>query len=258
MVIALAEPGRTRRSGAGRRPGKQDTRGAILTAARKVFAEHGFEKASIRMIAAKAEVDPALVLHYFNSKEELFLAVVELPFDPDKMIAKVYAQGEAGLAERLVRLFLCIWDGPTSGPVLMGVLRSAASNRVAARLMRELFATQIVRRVREHLSGQIPPEEIPLRASFVGSQLFGLALSRYIMKIEPLASADPETIVAAIAPNIHRYLFEPLGLPGRQRLVNQELPGRQQRLGNQRSAELAEPLGPAGQTVQPEQGQEEK
>ena len=96
----------------GRRPGNQDTREAILAAAKRAFAERGYDKASIRQIATEAEVDPALVHHYFGSKEKLFLATMEAPIDPGEIIPKILADGVDGVGERLVRMVLTIWDSP--------------------------------------------------------------------------------------------------------------------------------------------------
>jgi AcrR family transcriptional regulator len=201
----------TRRTG--RRPGKQDTRGAILTAARETFAERGYDNASIRQIATGAGVDPALVHHYFGTKEQLFLAVVQPPADPSVMLPKIFAGDIDGIGERVVRTFLSLWEGPASGPAFRSLLRTAVSNEKTGRLMREFFATQIVRRMLSETRASIDPGELPLRASLVASQLFGLALARYVLEFEPLAGAAEETVVAAVAPTIQRYLTADLALP---------------------------------------------
>jgi AcrR family transcriptional regulator len=197
----------------GRRPGKQDTRETILASARETFAELGYDGASIRQIAAAAAVDPALVHHYFGTKEQLFLAVVQPPIDPAVLLPRIFAGGVDGLAERIVATFLSVWEGPTSGPAFRSLLRGAVSHQLTGRLVREFFATQIVRRVIPEMAADIDPEEAPLRASLVASQLFGLAVTRYILEFEPLASTPAETVVAAVAPNIQRYLTGDLTLP---------------------------------------------
>ena len=191
----------------GRRPGKQDTRGAILAAAREAFGDRGYDATSIRQIAANAGVDPALVHHYFGTKEELFLAVVRPPIDPGTLLPQVFAGDIDGLAERLVRTFLSVWDNPVSGAAFRSLLSSAVSHPLTGRLVREFFTTQIVRRVMRELDAGIDTAEIPLRASLVASQIFGLALTRYMLKLEPLASASPEAVVAAVAPTIQRYFI---------------------------------------------------
>jgi AcrR family transcriptional regulator len=195
----------TRRTG--RRPGKPGTREAILDAARTAFAERGFDAASIRAIAATAEVDPALVHHYFGSKDQLFLAAMNFPVDPGQLVPKVLAGDRDAVGERMVRTFLGIWDSPVGGAAL-ALLRSAVSNEWTARLLREFVTTQVLRRVLENLD--IDPAELPLRGSLVATQMIGLAMMRHVVRLEPVASADPETLVATIGPTIQRYLTAPL------------------------------------------------
>ncbi|WP_442932298.1 TetR/AcrR family transcriptional regulator [Micromonospora sp. NBC_01699] len=187
----------------GRRPGNPDTREAILGAARDAFAERGFDGASIRTIAAGAGVDPALVHHYFGTKNELFMAVLKVPFNPAELLPQIVAGGADGIGERLVGTFLRIWDSP-AGAAGVALLRSVISNEWTARLMRDFVVTQILRRVVAGLD--LPPAETPLRTSLVASQLVGLAVARYLLRIEPLADVPAEVAVAAIAPTVQRYL----------------------------------------------------
>jgi AcrR family transcriptional regulator len=194
----------------GRRPGNQDTREAILAAARQAFAERGYDGASIRQIATGAGVDPALVHHYFGAKDQLFLATMQAPGDPGKLLPQVLAGGPDGVGERLVRMFLDLWDSPR-GTTAAALMRSALSHDWSARMLREFLTTQILRRVAKGLG--LDPAEAPLRTSLVASQMAGLAMTRYILKIEPLASAPPETVVAAVGPTIQRYLTGPLPRP---------------------------------------------
>jgi AcrR family transcriptional regulator len=191
----------------GRRPGNQDTREAILTAARKAFADLGYDKASIRHIATSAGVDPALVHHYFGAKDQLFLAAMEAPLDPGKAIGEVIAGGLDGIGERLARMFLTVWDSPAGTPAA-ALIRSAVSHEWSARMLREFITSQILRRIIGGLD--LDPKEGPLRATLVGSQLIGLAMARYIIKVEPIASVPRETLVAAVGPTIQRYLSGPL------------------------------------------------
>lgn len=192
----------------GRRPGNPDTRQAILAAARSAFAERGFDAASIRVIATAAGVDPALVHHYFGSKEELFRATVEIPLDPAELLPEVLAGGVDAVGERLVRTFLRVWDSP-AGKAAVALLRSAVNNEWTARLLREFLVTQVLRRVLDQLD--VPPAELALRGSLVATQVSGLAMMRYVIRLEPVASADPETLVAAIGPTVQRYLTGDLG-----------------------------------------------
>jgi AcrR family transcriptional regulator len=191
----------------GRRPGNQDTREAILMAAKEAFAARGYDKASIRQIASGAEVDPALVHHYFGSKEKLFLATLDAPVDPGEMIPKIVAGGIDGVGERLVRIFLTVWDSP-AGTSIAALLRSALSHDWSARMLREFVTSQILRRIVQNL--EIDPKEAPTRASLAASQMVGLAMARYIVKIEPIASLPREAVVAAIGPTIQRYLAGPV------------------------------------------------
>jgi AcrR family transcriptional regulator len=191
----------------GRRPGKQDTREVILAAAREVFAERGYDGASIRAIATSAGVDPALVHHYFGTKEQLFIATVRPPINPAELIPKIIGGGPVDqLGERLAEGFLSVWEHPVSGPAFEALLRGAFTSRLSARLVREFFAVQILRRAIQNLGTTIAPDEIPLRVTLVASQLFGLAMIRYIFKFEPLASTPRPVVVAAVAPNLQRYL----------------------------------------------------
>jgi AcrR family transcriptional regulator len=198
----------------GRRPGKQDTREAILAAAREAFAERGYDGASIRAIATSAGVDPALVHHYFGTKEQLFNATIRAPIDPAELIPKLVGAGPVdSLGERLVTTFMSVWEHPVSGPAFEALLRGAFANRISAKLIREFFAVQIMRRAILNLGEVVDPATVPLRANLVASQLFGLATIRYILKFEPLASAPREAVVAAVAPNLQRYLTDDLA-PG--------------------------------------------
>jgi AcrR family transcriptional regulator len=194
----------------GRRPGNQNTREAILAAARTTFADLGYDRASIRAIATSAGVDPVLVHHYFGTKDQLFLATVEVPIDPGEIVPRVLAGGPEELPERLVRTFLSVWDHPVTGPAFVALVRSGLQHDLTTRILREFLTTRVLRRALSQLD--LDPAEVPLRGSLVASQMIGLGMIRYIVKLEPMASAPPEVVVAAVAPNIRRYLFEPLGV----------------------------------------------
>lgn len=191
----------------GRRPGNQDTRASILDAARQVFAERGFDKASIRAIAAEAKVDPALIHHYFGTKDKLFLESMNSPINPAELVPKALEGPREEAGERLVRLVLSVWDSP-AGAAAIAMFRSALSNEWTARLLREFVITQILRRAVVEMA--MDPAEAPIRSALVATQIAGLVTIRYILKVEPVASAPAETLVAAIAPNVQRFLTEPL------------------------------------------------
>jgi AcrR family transcriptional regulator len=191
----------------GRRPGNQDTREAILVAAKQAFADRGYDGASIRQIATGAGVDPALVHHYFGTKDQLFVATMEIPVNPAEVVPKVVAGGPDGVGERLVRTFLSVWDSP-AGTSAAALLRSALSHDWSARMLREFLTSQILGKIVQSLD--LDPKQAQLRTTLAASQMVGLAMARYILKIEPLASAPRDTLVATVGPTIQRYLTEPL------------------------------------------------
>lgn len=186
----------------GRRPGARKTRDAISEAARSRFADVGYDRTTIRAIAADAGVDPALVLHFFGSKQGLFVSVMRLPQDPEVVFARVFEgdRSEAGL--RLARFAVSLLEDPVARSVLTGIVRAAASEPEAARMVRELVSEQLLGPLARSL-GMPDPE---LRASLVGSQMVGLVMARHVVGIEPLASFEAEELAAAIAPNLQRYL----------------------------------------------------
>jgi AcrR family transcriptional regulator len=186
----------------GRRPGDPSTRDGILAAAQASFAEHGYDRATIRDIAARAAVDPALVIHYFGSKEALFSQALELPMRPGDIYARGMAAGVDHLGETVVRTFLEAWEPPDTRVRLMAMLRSALTNEAAMDMIRDL----LVREVFGPITTALGVPDARLRATLVGSQLMGLAVMRYIGHIEPLASASTDELTAAIGPTIQRYL----------------------------------------------------
>ena len=189
----------------GRRPGAPDTRAAILTAARSRFAEHGFAGTTIRAVAGDAGVDAALVHHYFGSKDDLFLAALELPVDPRQVLLPAVAPGLDGVAERLLRAFLSAWDDPELQPRLVAVVRGVM-DPAGSKLITEGFLPVVLQPVGLALGVDRPELRMPL----VASQVFGLILMRYVLRVEPLASLPPDQLVATYAPTLQRYLADPL------------------------------------------------
>lgn len=200
---------RPRQAPRGRRPGGADTRGAILAASRSLFAAQGFDRTTIRAIAEAAGVDPALVLHYFGSKDDLFLSAVELPFEPEAVLPAVLGGERETLGERLARFVVGVLEDEEARSRVLAIVRAAASDPSAARLLRNL----IERRVRDPLAAALDDPDGQLRASLVGSQIVGLALARYVVGVEPLASLPPERLATALAPTFQRYLTGPLAPP---------------------------------------------
>lgn len=196
--------GPQRRSG--RRPGDSGTRQAILDAARHSFGELGFARTTIRGVARAAGVDPALVHHYFGSKEGLFASALELPVDPAAMVPMILAEGLDGVGERIVRTFLAIWDAtPGQGPML-ALLRSAVSDERAAASLRDFLTRVVLRPLAEAAGG----EDARLRAALVASHMLGVAVTRYVVRLEPVASAPPDELARTIGPSLQRYLTGPL------------------------------------------------
>jgi len=186
----------------GRRPGQSGTRDAILAAARLAFATRGYGATSVRAVARAAGVDPSLVLHFFGSKDGLFEAALELPLDPAAIVAGLLAGDLDTLGEQVVRTFLGVWDAtPGQGPML-AMLRSAVSHEDSAAMLRELLLRVILRPVAHGAGGDRPD----LRASLLASQVVGLALTRYVLKLEPVASASADDLAPLLGPTLQRYL----------------------------------------------------
>ncbi len=185
----------------GRRPGAPDTRAEILEAARSRFATHGFKGASVRAIAADAGVDPALVHHYFGTKDDLFMAALQLPVDPRELLAPVLAAGAEDAATGLLRTFLGVWDDPGNQLAFLGLFRSVL-DPPGERLLSEGFVPVVLQPVGEALGIDRPEARMPL----VATQIIGLIMCRYVLRLPPLATMPPETVVAVFAPTVQRYL----------------------------------------------------
>ena len=189
------------RRGPGRPAGGVDRRAAILVAAREQFAEKGYDGASVRGIARRADVDPALVHHYFGSKEQVFVAAMELPFEPAELLPQVLDGDPEGLGERLVRLFLRIWADPDFRTPMLGMLRSALTGEQGAAMLREFVGSALLARIAEAAG---PVDRLRLEAA--AAQMVGVVLLRHVVRMEPLASATEDEIVAVVAPTLQRYL----------------------------------------------------
>ena len=186
----------------GRRPGASGTRDAILDSARQNFGDNGYDSTSIRRVAQDAGVDPALVHHYFGTKEQLFVAAMELPLNPADLIAPLLLGDRDRLGERVVRTFLSVWDSEPMRAPMLAMIRSAVQHDQAAAMVREFIEGVIVARAIETLD----VDHVQWRANLVATQVLGLAIGRYIIKIEPLASASQDEVVSAIAPTVQRYM----------------------------------------------------
>jgi AcrR family transcriptional regulator len=180
-----------------------DTRDRILAAAREEFSERGYDKTSVRGIAKAAGVDPALVHHYFGTKEQVFEAAVEIAAAPALNAPDTIAEGPLdGVGERLTRYIFGVWENPATRMPLLAIVRSAVNNETAAAVFRRLVAAQLLRRI----AAQLDAPDAELRAELAAAQLVGTAMLRYVIKVEPLASADVEQIIAGVAPVVQGHL----------------------------------------------------
>ena len=200
----VSSPGTTRRRG--RRPGGEDTRAALITAAREVFAESGYDGATVRGIAKRAGVDPAMVNHWFGGKEGLFgEAVLQLPFNPKTIASELLSGGVEDIGQRIITRFLTVWDS-AGGSVFTALVRSVTAHEQAVHVLRDLF----VRHIFGLLAEKAGADRVDFRATLCASQIIGLGMVRYVARFEPLASADISTIAAAIGPTVQRYLTGPI------------------------------------------------
>lgn len=175
----------------------------MLDAARRVFAEAGYDRATIRAIAGRAGVDPALVHHYFGTKEALYAASIELPMVPAEVLESVLAGGSDGLGERLARAFFGVWELEGPRQALLGMLRGAmGGDDQAVQAFREFVVGAIKARLVDALDGP----DADGRALAMASHLVGLAVVRYVVRIEPFASAEIDDLVALVAPRLQSYV----------------------------------------------------
>ncbi|MCM2393794.1 TetR family transcriptional regulator [Streptomyces albipurpureus] len=176
----------------------------ILEAARTEFAERGYDKTTMRGIARAAGVDAALVHHYYGSKDDVFAAAIEVSFEPALAVSEILGKGTDGIGERLARYIIGIWENPVSRVPLLAIIRSALTHDAAAKVFRGFVLRRLLGRVAAEL--EVPNPEF--RAELAASHLVGIAILRYVIQVEPLASADPEEIIAMVAPTLQRYLTE--------------------------------------------------
>lgn len=195
-------PGGGRGPARGRRAGTADTRGEILAAARASFAEAGFAGTSIRAVAASAGVDPALVHHYFGSKDDLFLAALALPVDPRVVVGGVFEGDPSTLGARLLGAFFGVWEDPDARLPMVALVRSGLAGEPG----RTLLETALRRLVFGYLTEVLDVDEPERRISLVASQMVGLIATRYLLRLEPIASMPTEEVVAWLAPTVQRYL----------------------------------------------------
>ncbi len=178
-----------------------------MAAARGQFSELGYDRATIRGIAAEADVDPALVSHFFGSKRDLFASVTTLPFELEQAMPQIVEGPRSRLGKRLAEFLLDVLEDPESRKAITSIVRAAASEPEAAQAARELVTARVLVPIAERIEADRPA----LRASLINSQMVGLIMARYIVALEPLASLPAKEVVRAIAPNLQRYLTGSLG-----------------------------------------------
>ncbi|SMD12765.1 TetR/AcrR family transcriptional regulator [Lentzea albidocapillata] len=198
--MALVEQVNQKRRG--RRAAGEDTKAALVAAAREVFVEKGYDGATVRAIAAKAGVDAAMVNHWFGGKEGLFAqSVLQLPFDPAEILKRILDGPAEEAGERIVRTFVTVWDA-TGGGTFAALIRSVTSQPEVAGALKSFLINAIFKNVLTALDA----EQHELRATLCATQMVGLGIVRYVVQFEPLASTDLETVVRTVAPNLQRYL----------------------------------------------------
>jgi AcrR family transcriptional regulator len=176
----------------------QRTKAAILKAAQELFADQGYERATVREIAARAAIDPAMVIRYFGSKEGLFARATAF----DLRLPDLAAVAKRDIGKVLIAHFLDVWEGSLSNGGLISLLRAAASNEDAANAVRTIFAGQVV----SMLARVVPAAELPLRAGLASTQIMGLAVTRYILKVPPVVAMDRAQVVRLLGPTMQRYV----------------------------------------------------
>lgn len=188
---------------AGRRAGSPDTRAEVLAAAREVFAVNGFDRATMRAIAAEAGVDPSLIYHYFGTKEDLFAASIDLPAGLLEGVRLMFGSDSAMVGRRLSETFFMVWEQEEARISLLGILRSATGGDDRAVTAFRQFLTAAIL---DQIAPLIPGEDARLKAMLMASHLVGVAVTRYVVKIEPVASVPVDQLVDLIAPRIQSYV----------------------------------------------------
>ena len=186
----------------GRRPGPSGTREAILAAARRQFAAQGYDRTSMRGIAAEAGVDQALVAHFFGAKQQLFVEVVRLPFEPSELLPLLLEGDRETLGERLAGFVASVLESPEGRARVLGIVRAAASEPEAARMLREFLRGELL----APLAQQLGVEDAELRVTLAGSQIVGMVMARHVIEVEPLAALSSGELAALLAPTLQRYL----------------------------------------------------
>lgn len=186
----------------GRRAGKSRTRDDILDAALELFAEHGYDGTSLRAVAASAGVDHGLIRHFYGDKAQLFASTIADRTVILERLAGALTGGPDGIGLRVTDTYLRMWEEPGTRPILLALVRSATNSPRAANLLEDIFGT----RIRAQNPSADRDDAQMQRVAIAGSHLMGLAFARHIVKLQPIADANLDDLVAAVAPTIQRYL----------------------------------------------------
>ncbi len=186
----------------GRPRGKTDTRNLILATARRMFADAGYDKTSVRDVSAAAGVDPAMIRHYFGSKAELFRATMGWPFEPADIASRITGGGRDQIGERLTRVFFEAWEHPDSRAPLLAILRGAATHQESATLVRQFIQGEVY----SQIAAGLDEPDAELRVDLAMSQLLGIAFLRHILQVDPIASTPVDELIRRVAPVIRSHL----------------------------------------------------
>ena len=196
----MARP-KTKTPRTGRRPGASGTQEQILEAARKLFLERGYQGATMRAIATEAGVDASLIVHFFGNKLGLFAEAVEWPFDPDEAMPQILAGGRRQIGRNLVSLLIRTWEKEGERSPILTLVAAATTEPEAREMLREFIG----KRLFTPLLANLDVDQPEIRANLLSSQMMGLGMARYVLRLEPLASAKPADVIRWVAPNLQRY-----------------------------------------------------
>ena len=196
----MARP-KTKTPRTGRRPGASGTQEQILEAARKLFLERGYQGATMRAIATEAGVDASLIVHFFGNKLGLFAEAVEWPFEPDEAMPQILAGGRRQIGRNLVSLLIRTWEKQGERSPILTLVAAATTEPEAREMLREFIG----KRLFTPLLANLDVDQPEIRANLLSSQMMGLGMARYVLRLEPLASAKPADVIRWVAPNLQRY-----------------------------------------------------
>lgn len=205
-------------SGRGRRAGNPDTRTQILDVARRLFLLGGYQAVTLRSVAAEAGVDVALISYYFGSKKGLFGAALTLSANPAETLARTAEGDPATFPQRALRDLLALWEDPESGTPLRALIASATLDEAVAGLVKEMMEREMIDKVAARIGGA----DARKRAGAFCAQIAGLVVTRYILRLEPVASMPPDEIIRVYGPPLRLALREPARRRLRTTLVRQD------------------------------------